>query len=366
MRKILLFSTAILVATSVLAFGGGGKSRKSSIYRGTGVDSIGVHFNGNGGSETENPCTPPYVLNTKTNKCECPPHSEWNDGKGFCVCEQGYVMTNNVCAETKSTCDALGKYWCTTAKPSCVNSEEDCLNLCPEDRKCGSICCGERQNCEKGEEDNYQCCYMGNCCDVNESSGYGGTCCPLTQIPYHPAWYDEAMTCCNGTFYSGLYGKRTTSSFGTEEWSLCCSNESDISCARYDENGNCSAASCCQENEIAYCQVQNAEGECAGATCARPGAIILYQEGLGVNSNENGTAYCRTRWETGVCNYLNVVYKDCVETCAKQYDNGVCQHAGCCKEGEKAYMPTSGVVECCSGRVSYGTRPNGWDECIIE
>ncbi len=48
MKKILLFVTAILVATSVLAFGGGGKSRKSSVYRGTGVDSIGVHFNGKG------------------------------------------------------------------------------------------------------------------------------------------------------------------------------------------------------------------------------------------------------------------------------------------------------------------------------
>ena len=50
MNKILLFGTALLMATSVLAFGGGGKSRKSSVYRGVGVDSVDVHINGKGGA----------------------------------------------------------------------------------------------------------------------------------------------------------------------------------------------------------------------------------------------------------------------------------------------------------------------------
>ncbi len=50
MNKVLLFGTALLMATSVLAFGGGGKSRKSSVYRGVGVDSVDVHINGKGGA----------------------------------------------------------------------------------------------------------------------------------------------------------------------------------------------------------------------------------------------------------------------------------------------------------------------------
>ena len=53
MKKILLFGTAILVATNVLAFGGGGKSRKAIISHNTGVDSIGVHINGDKNSAVE-------------------------------------------------------------------------------------------------------------------------------------------------------------------------------------------------------------------------------------------------------------------------------------------------------------------------
>ncbi len=78
MRKILLFGTAILVATSVLAFGGGGgKSRKSSTYRGVGVDSVGIHVGGE--------------------KKKCPSNSELVDG--FCKCIDGYEDIDGGCFE---------------------------------------------------------------------------------------------------------------------------------------------------------------------------------------------------------------------------------------------------------------------------
>ncbi len=88
MEKILLFGTAILVATSVLAFGGGGKSRKSSIYRGTGVDAISLHIGGEGSKVV---CTDDEDVWNDTCIAKCEAGLEHNSDGSCTVCANGNV-----------------------------------------------------------------------------------------------------------------------------------------------------------------------------------------------------------------------------------------------------------------------------------
>jgi len=134
-KKVLLFGTAILVATSVFAFGGGGKNTKRSIYHGRGVDSVGVRFGGKNGT-----------------------------------------------TEQKITC--------------------------PEERKCGDVCCGEGNVCDV---ESGLCCfkdYNGDksmCCSPDESVGYGSevkSCCLGNAKPYIYYLLEDgemATDCCAGT-----------------------------------------------------------------------------------------------------------------------------------------------------------------------
>ena len=114
-KTVFAFSLVVL-ATSAFAFGGGGgKSYKGSIYRKTGVDSIGVHIGGKeGGKDIED-------------------------------------------SISKSKCEEQGKFWCHTSD-TCVADEAACLAKCPSDRLCGSgdnqVCCGTGNICV----DNTYCC----------------------------------------------------------------------------------------------------------------------------------------------------------------------------------------------------------------
>jgi len=65
MKKILLLGTMMVMGTTVFAFGGGGSSRKSSLFT-SGVDAIGVHIGG-----------------------DCPYGEEMIDGKCYQKCEEG-------------------------------------------------------------------------------------------------------------------------------------------------------------------------------------------------------------------------------------------------------------------------------------
>ena len=53
MRKTLLMTTILLVASTAYAFGGGGHSRKAASFQG-GADAIGVHIGGKKNKTTLN------------------------------------------------------------------------------------------------------------------------------------------------------------------------------------------------------------------------------------------------------------------------------------------------------------------------
>lgn len=98
MKKILLLSTTLFVATAVLAFGGGGKHghRVPSI---SGVDAIGVYIDGEGGVDTTI-CTNDEEL--WDNQClpKCSKGLERNTDGSCTICTNGktYVSyMNNPC-----------------------------------------------------------------------------------------------------------------------------------------------------------------------------------------------------------------------------------------------------------------------------
>ncbi len=215
MKKVLLFGMAILVATSVLAFGGGGgKSRKSSVYRGVGVDSIGVHFSGKD-SDSEETCSDGV-------KC----------GKGCCY-------GDNVCSQNES-----GEY-------QCCNEE---LNFCcpageSASRQVGSwasMCCTGTLFCFTRDAD-------GNCV-YNWS-----LCCPSGGKPYLSGRfsYGDNYTCCNGEVFEGK---------GLDGSDLCCTTPgTEPVCYKYDENNVCIGYICCPKDTTPYCLSRHGP-ECDGGS----------------------------------------------------------------------------------------------------
>ncbi len=78
-KILFVFILIILAASSAFAFGHGGKSRKRSVYHGTGVDSIGV-----------------YPGDSRS--VPCPDHSK--RVKGLCKCDEGYTPNlEGLCVE---------------------------------------------------------------------------------------------------------------------------------------------------------------------------------------------------------------------------------------------------------------------------
>ncbi len=285
MRKVLLFGTAILVATSVLAFGGGGKNRKGSIYRGTGVDSINVHINGKGSEEG-------------TDEHGCPKNSSYNEQYDQCFCENGYYMWNHVCVPTRAKCDELGGYWCTNSEYStCEKSESDCYVLCPEDRKCNGTCCGEGNTCHQDELGVYQCCNdeIGQCCDAGESRGYGrdyggDRCCPLNSVWTRDGFCFENAAIYKNFPYQGndhyFMNEATCGVFDSEGNCIELSYipQEGLVCYGIDSNGHCrSMVPACPEGQTPYCQVWK-KGDYEFADCnAGPGrqccsGTVIYGE----------------------------------------------------------------------------------------
>ncbi len=110
MKKVFLFGTAILMATSVLAFGGGGKSRKSSVYRGTGVDSIDVHINGKNGDS-------------------CPAEKKCGDGccQADNVCKQDAETGEFQCCNDRLCCSVGQTAYCPIS-PGCFGPSPKCCD----------------------------------------------------------------------------------------------------------------------------------------------------------------------------------------------------------------------------------------------
>ncbi len=200
MKKILLFGTVILMATSVLAFGGGGgKSRKASVYRGTGVDSIGVHFNGKGDDSGKETCSA---------EKQC----------GDYCCKE-----DNVCNENET-----GEFQC-----------------CNE-----SICCPADQTAFVAPWGSAGCCAGETYCSSRDTDGNcihdGAVCCTDGGVYiYNKVSNGTQYSCCRGKIYKG---------YGLDGSDLCC-QESETTYCLSKKNNECVTKVCCPG------EVEEIEGE---------------------------------------------------------------------------------------------------------
>jgi len=103
----------VAFATSAMAFGGGGKSRKSTIYKGTGVNSVGIHIG------TDSFCANGYdkIRNKCFKSCEA---SYKHDKDGSCtICAPNEDGTTNAYLSYKDDP-------CDTATPLDTSCRTDC------------------------------------------------------------------------------------------------------------------------------------------------------------------------------------------------------------------------------------------------
>jgi len=139
MKKVLLFSIAILITTSVFAFGGGGKSRQT--YHGKGVTSVGVHIS--------------------SDSSPCPKNQELLDDVCVDKCPEGV---------TRSTRDGSCSI-CVNKNVYLPYKEDPCSTETPEDMGCRS-----NDDCPAGEFCKLEGVWSGM---VNCSLVTGGECAPI-------------------------------------------------------------------------------------------------------------------------------------------------------------------------------------------
>ncbi len=304
MKKVLLFGTAILVATSVFAFGGGGgKSRKASVYRGTGIDSIGVHFNGKDDDSGKETCSDGI-------KC----------GSGCCygdnVCKQNESGEYQCCSEELNHCCPISGgayrifrgYWETT----CCAGKLFCSYKDAEDNCTSTSCCptgGKVYGPYERDDGTKE--YL--CCDgepyINGKFSYG----------------DQYMCCSNG---GKVYKEK-----GVDGADLCCYDGKKPVCAEYDDAGNCTVHICCAEGEKGYCAEYETNGEkCRGYgyACGKADCVTSFF----IQQNYYYQAACCSEGETPYC---------------------VSRYEGCC--GGASWR-------CCPGTVTPGSK-NEPDTCVL-
>ncbi len=245
MKKVLLFGTAILVATSVLAFGGhGGKSRKTSVYRGTGVDSIGVHVDSkDGGSEKET----------------CPTEKQCGD---YC-CQLDNVCKQNAETDEYQCCREDLGHCCSGNQNAYLDYD---YSMGPP-RPVNSCCDGELYCSARDIEGN--CIYSSSCCPKGKTvhgpfERLDGErqylCCKNEEVSYcvYKASYGCHYFCCNGTVHKEA---------GLDGADLCCKEGQELICAEHDESDNCLLQTCCYPGQTPYCDTRNSDGRCVYGGC---------------------------------------------------------------------------------------------------
>ena len=340
MKKILLFGLAMLATANAMAFGGSGSSRKSALYRGTGVDSIGVHFGG--GSQGETPTPAP----------RCPKHSTLDPETDKCICDEGYVEAGDFCfSMLRNECVDDGYYWCASIQ-ACVENEDACpayeselcggegVSFSPE---IGGMCTQCPDDSTPYIEGDYEVFYAA-CCPKNKELTtyhvrdfwgpryyYGvdsvvvGTCCPADQVSYYGGigdWIDKG--CCDLTTHTLVQ---------FDSLSACCEAENTPYCQELDQDGKCSLTGCCWDEY----EAKPVEGA----------------EGLSVCADPNSTTYCASMYPNGTCRYGSYCESGMV---VKSIENGP---SACCNANENAYCSyynedgSCRNATCCAGEPEY-------------
>ena len=197
---------------------------------------------------------------------------------------------------TPSTCVANNMYWCVNSQ-TCVANQAACLALCPEDRKCGSICCAKWRVCDPelhvcvDQDENV-------CPDGSVGVDANGNCCEVGEIIISD--YD---------FISFIEEK-------------CCP-EGSVSATPQGHN-------CCTAEEIMVVNPDTGEGQCcqAGSNCCGEGNMVINLPPLyGVCCPEGSGNYTH---QDGCCDVNTIIvqdeggYKHCCPTGSVGYKNGSC------------------------------------------
>ena len=337
MRKILLFGTALCVATSALAFGGifggGSGSSKQVTYSG-GADAIGVHFNGN-----------PVV---------CPENSENIDG--ICKCVEGYVANDegacvaNQCLEFVETdcakaCDPV------TGEISYATLCHDDAHYCNEAHECINPC-------DEAEYNDCQTCTpIEGAAQINNKPN--DTRCPDTPSTNN-------YICNDGICINPCTQDSTTCITYTAEDGTCVSTiNSTVTCDPDDEHRICGETGDCNACEEGY-ELYN--GECV-VTCevdsfrdidgvCHPCSISTYYQ---VREETNCTNSCPARHiETNTngdmfCVYGTESVSDVTKIC---FPMSVCVTCSIDSNGNSSYSYLPSGTPCVQGGID-GSCSNG-------
>ena len=256
MRKLFLLGTMLGVATTALAFGGMfNHGSKSTAYKG-GVDAIGVHVNGKGKADIDIRSCDSETEELVGSECCLKTLIYTDNDTTKCCSTEGYAVQDGKC---KKQC---GLGWT-------LNEEtNDCE--CPDERRCGDVCCGETSVCHP--ELNVCCHYdyeymgaefMDYCCPAG-STGYrgDGNCCDNNSVQYRRG--DEDLACCPaGHTLTALkehhHGFSHSICCEAGKVGYCSYREDDYS--EYDED-YCDEGDCCAPDKISYGTGENGADIC--------------------------------------------------------------------------------------------------------
>ena len=275
MKKLLFFSTVILIAAQAFAFGGGGSGRTSTFYKrhNPGVDAYGVHFH-------QDQTTAPNIgfVDNNSNDQNC-----YYDEYGVKHCNEGYVMDDtNYC--TPNLCQDFHATDCTLSCDPFTGEKQ----IADEDTSCGNgiATCDKNGECQCPWDDEWL--DEGWALDYPYVGKDGHTCCMdglawATEIPFDDSFYavlnveacgcptnynepekstylgtDNTTCCSDGYAYEPQYWSYTVQNKVCgcpqgrtyDERSQQCIPEGYVSyCRQTDENGDCTSWWTCLKNE---------------------------------------------------------------------------------------------------------------------
>ena len=269
MKKIFLFTLAILISVTAFAFGGGGGGRVSSQYK-RGVSSYGIHFGGEGQVDIDiRDCD--EDTETLVDRLCCPNAHLAINGDTLTCCEAGYMPKGEANAQICCHPDEVNKNG-ACAQPDCKpcevrNGEGQCV---PKE-------CGVCQEC-------------------NESNG---NCVPDTSLNDESCvQYGQTGICWNGGCYKNPCDgfvpqdceKRCEVHMGTK-FIVQYTEAENHACTLDDETtGRC--------NDFGRCEPLPPDDPCAGVSCANECEMCVNGT---CEPKENNTYVCTVDNQQGIC-----------------------------------------------------------------
>ncbi len=269
MKRMIVFLGMICMATSAMAFGGGGGGHDSTKYNRykAGVDNFGVHIH---------PDNPPldirfYDIKDDANAQPC------QAGANVYCCKAGYVVdvatSKCVACPSGSVATLEENFKCTVCvgemmpnqdKSSCIMPEPIC-----EGTVCGANCCPTGATCTEGK-----CCYGETCAGEGQE----------------------------------LYCAFTNAQGECESWSTCAEGKStgaSIVGVKSEYDDGCYGA-CAGERQELYCASTNAQGECYDWYICAEGkssgdSIVGVSGAYGACAGAGEELYCSKTNESGEC-----------------------------------------------------------------